>query len=66
MFDNCMSFMTENQLFCLFSSLFLLEKYKIIVCYMQANLPKGSGYVEFKTRADAEKAQAYMDGVWFG
>lgn len=27
------------------------------------NLPKGYGYVEFKTRADAEKAQLYMDGV---
>lgn len=30
---------------------------------LQVNLPKGSGYVEFKMRADAEKAQAYMDGV---
>lgn len=29
----------------------------------QVNLPRGSGYVEFKTRADAEKAQLYMDGV---
>lgn len=29
------------------------------------NLPKGYGYVEFKTRADAEKAQLYMDGVRF-
>ncbi|KAL6976387.1 hypothetical protein U1Q18_025175, partial [Sarracenia purpurea var. burkii] len=26
------------------------------------NLSRGYGYVEFKTRADAEKAQAYMDG----
>lgn len=29
----------------------------------QVNLPRGSGYVRFKTRADAEKAQLYMDGV---
>ncbi|KAK9274598.1 hypothetical protein L1049_021847 [Liquidambar formosana] len=29
------------------------------------NLPRGFGYVEFKTRADAEKAQLFMDGVWF-
>lgn len=27
------------------------------------NLPKGYGYVEFKTRVDAEKALAHMDGV---
>ncbi|KAK9204507.1 hypothetical protein WN943_014769 [Citrus x changshan-huyou] len=27
------------------------------------NLPRGSGYVRFKTRADAEKAQLYMDGA---
>ncbi|TXG66540.1 hypothetical protein EZV62_007815 [Acer yangbiense] len=27
------------------------------------NLPRGSGYVQFKTRADAEKAQLYMDGA---
>ncbi|KAL2937778.1 Serine/arginine-rich splicing factor SR45 [Bienertia sinuspersici] len=27
------------------------------------NLPKGYAYVEFKTRADAEKAQLFMDGV---
>ncbi|KAF3438533.1 hypothetical protein FNV43_RR21295 [Rhamnella rubrinervis] len=27
------------------------------------NLPRGYGYVEFKTRADAEKAQLYMDGA---
>jgi RNA-binding protein with serine-rich domain 1 len=26
------------------------------------NLPKGFGYVEFRTRAEAEKAQEYMDG----
>ena len=26
------------------------------------NLPKGYGYVEFKTRGDAEKALLYMDG----
>lgn len=26
------------------------------------NLPKGYGYVEFKSRADAEKALLYMDG----
>ena len=32
---------------------------------MQVNLPKGYGYVEFKTRADAEKAQLHMDGVSF-
>lgn len=31
--------------------------------YYQVNLPKGSGYVEFKARADAEKAQLHMDGV---
>jgi hypothetical protein len=29
----------------------------------QVNLPKGFGYVEFKTRVDAEKAQSQMDGV---
>ncbi|KAL0300995.1 UNVERIFIED_CONTAM: Serine/arginine-rich splicing factor [Sesamum radiatum] len=27
------------------------------------NLPKGFAYVEFKNRADAEKAQLYMDGA---
>ncbi|CAI5465807.1 unnamed protein product [Closterium sp. Yama58-4] len=27
------------------------------------NLPKGYGYVEFKKRADAEKARLHMDGV---
>ncbi|KAE8706151.1 Serine/arginine-rich splicing factor SR45 [Hibiscus syriacus] len=27
------------------------------------NLPRGYGYVEFKTRADAEKALLYMDGA---
>ncbi|PWA59761.1 serine-threonine/tyrosine-protein kinase catalytic domain-containing protein [Artemisia annua] len=27
------------------------------------NLPRGSGYVEFKTRSDAEKAQLHMDGA---
>jgi len=27
------------------------------------NLPRGYGYVEFKKRADAEKALLYMDGV---
>lgn len=27
------------------------------------NLPKGYGYVEFKSRVDAEKALAHMDGV---
>ncbi|KAL2245131.1 UNVERIFIED_CONTAM: Serine/arginine-rich splicing factor SR45 [Sesamum indicum] len=27
------------------------------------NLPKGFAYVEFKSRADAEKAQLYMDGA---
>lgn len=32
---------------------------------LQVNLPKGFAYVEFKTRVDAEKAQLYMDGVWF-
>ncbi|PWA69078.1 serine/arginine-rich splicing factor SR45 [Artemisia annua] len=26
------------------------------------NLPRGSGYVEFKTRSDAKKAQLHMDG----
>lgn len=31
--------------------------------FSQVNLPKGFGYVEFKNRADAEKAQLYMDGV---
>jgi RNA-binding protein with serine-rich domain 1 len=30
---------------------------------IQVNLPKGFGYVEFRTRAEAEKAQEYMDGV---
>lgn len=33
------------------------------IVYHQVNLPKGFGYVEFKTRADAEKAQRHMDGV---
>lgn len=33
--------------------------------HYQVNLPRGSGYVRFKTRADAEKAQLYMDGVGF-
>ena len=32
--------------------------------YLQVNISKGSGYVEFKNRTDAEKAQLYMDGVW--
>nr|GEW72156.1 serine-threonine/tyrosine-protein kinase catalytic domain-containing protein [Tanacetum cinerariifolium] len=27
------------------------------------NLPRGSGYVEFKTRSDAEKARLHMDGA---
>ncbi|KAJ8630709.1 hypothetical protein MRB53_024032 [Persea americana] len=27
------------------------------------NIPRGYGYVEFKTRADAEKALLYMDGA---
>lgn len=31
--------------------------------YSQVNLPRGSAYVEFKARADAEKAQLFMDGV---
>lgn len=31
--------------------------------FEQVNLPKGFGYVEFKTRVDAEKALLYMDGV---
>lgn len=35
------------------------------VSRLQVNLPKGYGYVEFKTRVDAEKAQLYMDGVGF-
>lgn len=30
----------------------------------RANLPKGSAYVEFFERIDAEKAQSYMDGVF--
>ncbi|KAI5674580.1 hypothetical protein M9H77_14944 [Catharanthus roseus] len=30
---------------------------------VEVNLPKGFGYVEFKNRADAEKAQLYMDGA---
>lgn len=35
-------------------------------CYhFQVNLPKGYGYVQFKTRGDAEKALLYMDGVGF-
>ena len=29
----------------------------------QVNLPKGFGYVEYRTRAEAEKAQQHMDGV---
>jgi len=29
----------------------------------QVNLPKGYGYVHFKTRGEAEKALLYMDGV---
>ncbi|KAF0924173.1 hypothetical protein E2562_008476 [Oryza meyeriana var. granulata] len=28
----------------------------------QVNLPRGYGYVEFKKRADAEKALLYLDG----
>lgn len=35
------------------------------IWYIQVNLPKGYGYVEFKTKADAEKAHLYMDGVSF-
>lgn len=37
----------------------------ITLILFQVNLPKGYGYVEFKTRADAEKAQLHMDGVSF-
>lgn len=33
--------------------------------YSQVNLPIRSGYVEFKTRSDAEKGQLHMDGVSF-
>jgi len=33
------------------------------IASLQVNLSRGYGYVEFKTRGDAEKAQAYMDGV---
>src|SRR5262249_39404188 len=29
----------------------------------RANLPKGSAYVEYSLRSDAEKAQIFMDGV---
>lgn len=29
----------------------------------QVNLPKGYGYVHFKTRGEAEKALNFMDGV---
>ena len=29
----------------------------------QVDLPKGFGYVEYQTRAEAEKAQQHMDGV---
>uniref|UniRef100_A0A452XK59 RRM domain-containing protein n=1 Tax=Aegilops tauschii subsp. strangulata TaxID=200361 RepID=A0A452XK59_AEGTS len=38
------------------SSLYLLA-------LIQVNLPRGYGYVEFKMRADAEKALLYMDGA---
>lgn len=39
------------------------RKKLIVVTVLQVNLPRGYGYVEFKTRADAEKALLYMDGV---
>ncbi len=31
----------------------------------RANLPKGTAFVEFQERSDAEKAQLAMDGVHF-
>ena len=37
---------------------------KLVSC-LQVNIPRGYGYVEFKTRVDAEKAQLFMDGVGF-
>lgn len=37
---------------------------KLASC-LQVNIPRGYGYVEFKTRVDAEKAQLFMDGVGF-
>lgn len=45
--------------------MFLLVNHVKPHFHVQVNLPKGYGYVEFKTRADAEKAQIYMDGVSF-
>lgn len=31
--------------------------------YLKVNLPRGYGYIEFKKKADAEKALLYMNGV---
>jgi RNA recognition motif-containing protein len=49
----------------LFAGNFFLRSHLKLVPCLQVNLPKGYGYVEFKARVDAEKAQLYMDGVGF-
>lgn len=45
--------------------IFSCESNLKLVPSLQVNLPKGYGYVEFKARVDAEKAQLFMDGVGF-
>lgn len=39
--------------------------FQLLLYHFQVNLPKGYGYVQFKTRGDAEKALLYMDGVGY-
>jgi RNA recognition motif-containing protein len=31
--------------------------------FLKVNLPRGYGYIEYKKKADAEKALLYMNGV---
>lgn len=44
------------------SFILVLTSMNTVMC-LQVNIPRGYGYVEFKMRADAEKALLYMDGV---
>ncbi|TQD89906.1 hypothetical protein C1H46_024537 [Malus baccata] len=48
-----------REIFCNFGEVVNVE----LAMDRTVNLPKGFGYVEFKIRADAEKAQLYMDGA---
>lgn len=60
--DHVVSFLFLVLILCLvLSTSYTFSNFDIF--YLQVNLPKGFAYVEFKIRADAEKAQLHMDGV---